>query len=188
MTRLFVSLEIPEPVKDSIYFQLRKMTPVFDNYRWEQKHKIHLTLKFMGSVKEELVSEIGSSLNFISEFESFKCETGNFNYFYRNKKPSIFYLDFSSDKNIGELARKIDRELVKFDIPSEEKDFKIHLTLLRIKGGEDLAPLEFIKSQGIPKQEFIADEAALYKSKLQPYGSVYTKVKSYKLLRSAKDE
>lgn len=187
MIRLFVALEIPDFIKENISLELKRMTPDYEKFKWEPENKIHLTLKFIGSVKEELVSEIESSLNFITEFESYKCETANFNFFYRNGKPSIFYLNFNSDKNLKALSSEINEKLAKFDISEEKKDFKVHLTLLRLKGHEDISPLEFIRTQGVPKTQFIADEVVLYKSKLQPKGSVYTKLKTYKL-RSTKDE
>lgn len=184
MTRLFIALNIPNEIKENIFYHIKKIIPEFNTFKWEQPHKVHLTLKFIGNFDEKIIPQLESSLGFISESEQYKCTLGDFNFFYRNKKPSIFFIDLLTEKSIEPFVNKINDVLAKFNISVEKKDFKSHLTLLRLKGHEDISTLKLLMNSGIPKEEFIASDVVLYKSELNPSGSVYTGLKIYKLKRS----
>lgn len=184
MNRLFIALNIPDEIKENIFYHIEKVVPDFNTFRWEKPHKVHLTLKFIGNFDEKHLPELKSDLDFISDFEQYKCSLGGFNFFYRNKKPAIFFLDLITDKDISLLANRLNDTLKKFNVPVETKDFKTHLTLLRLKGHEDISSLIQLKNSGIPNQEFFAGDVVLYKSTLNPSGSVYTALNIYKLKRS----
>ena len=55
-----------------------------------------------------------------------------------------------------------------------------HLTLLRIKGTEELDPLKKMTEIEL-KTKFTVDEIALYQSRLLAHGSIYKELLNYKL-------
>jgi RNA 2',3'-cyclic 3'-phosphodiesterase len=180
MIRLFIALKIPLQIKEEIVNLRREFLPGIVNYKWEQLDKIHLTLKFIGDVKEDLVNEIINKISFINECKKFECGLDKLDFFYRNSKPSIFFLRLQMEERINALVALLNNELVKLNIPLEKKEFHPHVTLLRIKGYEDIQLLKKM-SESVLNTKFIADEIALYKSRLTPHGSIYNEILNYKL-------
>lgn len=75
------------------------------------------------------------------------------------------------------IAQSIDNELEKFGFKKEERDFKPHLTIGRVKFISD--PQKFLQkmnSQEFKVETFTAREILIMKSDLKPSGAVYTKL------------
>ena len=181
MTRLFVALNIPEEVKKEIVKIRREVYPDDNILRWERDEKLHLTLKFIGHVKEELVHPIADSLNFIQEYKKFNCSFYKFGFFFKRKEAKILWLGFQIDERIKELADELNKRLNKFSVPVEEREFKAHLTLLRIRQAVDKKFIDKFLNYQLPEKEFTAEEISLFKSQLKPEGSIYTEIKKIKL-------
>jgi len=180
MIRLFIALKIPLHIRKEIVNFTKEFLPGFDKYKWEQIDKIHLTLKFIGDTKEELLNEIIKKISFMNEYKKFVCGLDKFDFFYRNGRPSIFFLKLHMEERINELVNRLNDELVSLGIPLEKKEFHAHVTLLRIKGHEELDPLKKMTEIEL-KTKFIADEITLYQSRLLPHGSTYKELLNYKL-------
>ena len=180
MTRLFIALKIPLYIRKEIVNFTKEVLPGYDKYKWEQLDKVHLTLKFIGDIKEELVNEVKEKISFMKEYKKFECGLVKYDFFYRNGKPSIFFVKLQMEERINELVIRLNDELETLSILREKKEFHAHLTLLRIKGYQDIEPLK--KMIGIElKTKFTADEIALYQSRLLAHGSIHKELLNYKL-------
>ena len=180
MIRLFVALKIPLHIREEIVKLYQGFLQGTASYKWEPIDKIHLTLKFIGDVSEDSVDTIINKISFVESYNKFNCSLSDFGFFYRSGKPSIFFIRMQMDEMINELVDKLNSELEALNIQTEKKDFKVHLTLLRLKGQEDLGSLNKITKLKL-NRSFVADEIVLYKSKLLTHGSEYKVLKSYKL-------
>jgi RNA 2',3'-cyclic 3'-phosphodiesterase len=180
MTRLFIALKIPLYIRKEIVNFTKEFLPGYDKYKWEQLDKVHLTLKFIGGVKEELVNEVIKKISFMNEYKKFECGLDKFDFFYRNGKPSIFFMKLQMEERINELVIRLNDELETISIPREKNEFHAHVTLLRIKGNEELDPLKKMTEIEL-KTKFSADEIALYQSRLLAHGSIYQELVNYKL-------
>jgi 2'-5' RNA ligase len=180
MIRLFIALKIPLHIRKEIVNFTKEFLPGYDKYKWEQLDKVHLTLKFIGDIKEELVNEVIKKISFMNEYKKFECGLDKFDFFYRNRKQSIFFLKLQMEERINELVIRLNKELEILNIPLEKKEFHAHLTLLRIKGCEDIIPLQKMNEIEL-KTKFTADEIALYQSRLLAHGSTYKELLNYKL-------
>jgi len=179
MIRLFVALKIPDPVIQEIIKLRNKAFPGYHNYKWEPEDKIHLTLKFIGEREEKLVEPVISELEFIRDYRKFNCSLTRFGFFFKNKEPKILWVGLSIDDMVFNLVKELNTKLEKFGILMEKKEFKAHLTLMRIKKFVDK---NFIKSYEdfiIPGIQFTADEIILFKSELTSAGSKYTELKKF---------
>lgn len=181
MTRLFVALKIPGEVRRKIIEFRNEIYPDYKKYRWESEEKIHLTLKFIGDVNTEYVDEIADSLDFINEYETFNCELGKFGFFYRKGRASILWLGMSIDRTINGLAKRLNTHFERYSVSPERREFKPHLTLMRLKGYEENLLIKSFEKAEIPSVKFKSDEIALFKSTLMPRGSVYEEIKNFKL-------
>jgi 2'-5' RNA ligase len=180
MIRLFIALKIPLHIRKEIVNFTKEFLPGYDKYKWEQLDKVHLTLKFIGDIKEELVNEVIKKISFMNEYKKFECGLDKFDFFYRNGKPSIFFLKLQMEERINELVIRLNKELEILNIPLEKKEFHAHLTLLRIKGNEEIDPLKKM-TETVLENKFIADEIALFQSRLLAHGSTYKELLNYKL-------
>jgi len=180
MIRLFIALKIPLHIRKEIVNFTKEFLPGYDKYKWEQLDKVHLTLKFIGDIKEELVNEVIKKISFMNEYKKFECGLDKFDFFYRNRKPSIFFLKLQMEERINELVIRLNKELEILNIPLEKKEFHAHLTLLRIKGNEEIDPLKKM-TETVLENKFIADEIALFQSRLLAHGSTYKELLNYKL-------
>ncbi len=181
MIRLFVALKIPEEVKAKVNEIRRNISPEHEGLRWESNDKLHLTLKFIGEVEDSLVKPISGALSFIEEYDKFFCSLTQFGFFFKRQEAKILWLGLNTDKRIYNLVDKVNSELEQFSITREERKFKAHLTLLRIKRKVDDDFIKKFRSFKIPEIKFIAGEIALIKSELLPGGSKYSDIKTYKL-------
>lgn len=180
MIRLFVALNLPEEVKNNL-IDLRNSVPVERNLKWESKEKLHLTLKFIGEVETSILNPIKNELTFIEAYPPIKCEIYKFDFFFRNKIPSILYAGLKTDEIIYQLVDKINNRLQNLSIPIEERKFKSHLTLLRIKNDPGNSFVNSFKNFTFEPLIFTADSVSLIKSELLQTGSKYFELKNYKL-------
>jgi 2'-5' RNA ligase len=180
MIRLFVALIIPDETKNQIKEIRKKIFPDEGKFKWEDDSKIHLTLKFIGEVKEELLEPITKELNFLERFQKINCTAEKFGFFFKAKdEPRILWLGLNLDEAIYSIVEELNQRLSKFAIPVEHRKFKAHLTLLRIKTD---VPKDFINkflNAELTKINFTANEIVLMKSQLSSLGSTYKEIKKY---------
>src|SRR3989344_2510990 len=79
--RLFIAITIPKEVKDYLW-ELKDEFKVLGKFNFVPKKNYHITLKFLGEIKEEKIDHIKQRLSEI-KFNSFKTSLeslGHFNY------------------------------------------------------------------------------------------------------------
>lgn len=181
MIRLFVALKIPDEIIDTVFNYCHDASENPSGYRWESKDKVHLTLKFIGEVKEELLPAIVEELEFVKNYSFFDCTISKFGFFFRDNQAKILWCNVDTDDSIISLMKELNKRLEKYDIEIEKRKFKRHLTLLRIK---DKVSEKFIKrftEYSFNPIKFNANEITLIQSVLKPSGSEYNVLKIYEL-------
>ncbi len=181
MPRLFVALKIPRDIREKIITFRNEAKPDYANYKWEQIEKIHLTLKFIGDVRENLVEDITEEIRFVEEYNCFDCRLTQFGFFFKNKKPRILWIGLTLNDYADDIVKRLNEELVKFSIPSEKRIFNPHLTLKRMTGDEGKKFIDSFEQYKVPEIKFKAGKIVLMKSDLLPSGSKYTEIKNYHL-------
>jgi len=181
MIRLFIALIIPEEVIEKIFNYCADVTKSLSGHKWEPKEKIHLTLKFIGDIKEELLPEIIEDIKFVENYTSFKCSISKFGFFFKDNQARILWCNFETGEKIFELVRELNIRLTKFGIEAEKRKFKGHLTLLRIKNKMDEKFIQRFKEYKFDPIQFNSNKIVLVKSILKPGGSEYKVLKNYEL-------
>ena len=182
MIRLFVALTIPDETKNQIIQIRKELLPGHIKLRWEDNSKIHLTLKFIGEVKEDILESITKELSFLEHYQKINCRVERFGFFFKTKaEPRILWLGLKLDNVIFSIVDQLNQRLSMFSIPIEKRKFKAHLTLLRIKND---VPKDFISKFSnveLPEFNFTANEIVLMKSELSSSGSTYKEIHKYYL-------
>ncbi len=179
-SRIFVALNIPEETKEKLFDIIRSLK-VDPELKWEPKNKIHLTLKFVGDIDDELLPQIKSDLRFIEEFHTQQLEITQFGFFFRFKEPKILWAGLKYAYELKLVAEKLEDYFVKFGVEKESRGFKPHLTLMRIKINPGETFINKIKNSKFEPIRFESNSISLIKSELKPSGSVYTEIKKYNL-------
>jgi 2'-5' RNA ligase len=182
MIRTFVALIIPEEIINQILDVRKRVLPEDGNYRWEDNSRIHLTLKFIGDIKENLLESIIDELNFLQTYNKIICCTEKFGFFFKSKdEPRILWFGLRVDNSLHKIVEELNQRMVKFSIPIEQRKFKAHLTLLRIKTTVTKDFIDGFLNANFPQINFVSGEIVLMKSELSPKGSTYTEIKKYYL-------
>ena len=181
--RLFIALEIPGHALDQI-IGIRDSLYGEDNVvRWEGKEKLHVTLKFLGDVELSIIPAIESELAVILEkMRSFKCNFNKYGIFYKDKEPKILWAGLKTVDSLKNIYESIEFTMEKLGFHREKRRFKPHITLLRIRGKENFSKLMKFPEFNIPELNFNAEIISIIKSELLRSGSVYSKIKSFKMV------
>ena len=176
LVRLFVAVKLPGSEADKLENFLSELKSLA-KIKWVRREQFHITLKFIGEIESFRLEDVRAALENIKTFEAFNIELDYIGAFPNLNAPRVLWL--SGDRGAGELA-KISRLVndVLYDeaeIDRDDKKFKAHLTLARLK--ESLLPEELVRRLGdVPKLRWSCGELVLMKSVLTPKGPIYTQL------------
>lgn len=182
--RLFIALDIPGEIRKRLAEYMERVRSYAGDARWARVEGLHVTLKFIGEVKDPKPEEIKQALSGVKG-PDFQVTFGNIGFFPTPKSPRVFWAGVQSGEELAHLASTIDQTTGKLGIAREERAFSPHLTLARagtrdpqsLKG---LVPL--LTAEAAPQfGTMTAREFWLYQSQTGPGGSRYTKLQRYPL-------
>jgi|TARA_Y100000310_G_scaffold159627_1_gene159328 2'-5' RNA ligase len=169
--RVFIAIEIPKNLSS----YLRELQKEFRGLaKIKFTHHFHMTLKFLGEIKEKQLQEVKEKLKNI-KFKSFNTNLINLGVFPSNLRINVIWVGLT---DIEELQKKIDETLIEL-FPNEQR-FHSHLTLGRVKfvkHKKELLEKLKLKIEG----EFEVKEFKLIESKLTKDGAKYITLESYEL-------
>ncbi len=181
-SRLFIALELPETVIDKLILIRDKIYPPDNSIKWEGKGKLHITLKFLGDTDNSKIPEINNILSGIINCRNrFEMEFNSFGMFYFKRNPKILYAGFDYSEHLVKLHSEIEEEISLQGFERDNRKFKSHVTLLRVKGKEDRFKLERFLNYKIKIPKFQVSTITLFKSTLRHSGSIYEKLKCFNL-------
>ena len=185
--RTFIAIELDKKIKELLSKIQSELKSTNADVKWVTPENIHLTLKFLGEVKEEKIPRIIQSLKeACSNVKPFNIEIKNIGAFPNTKSPRVIWAGIEEGKEkLKELADLIEGSLIKLEFPEEERPFSCHITLGRVKTPEN----KEILCQKIGQIQFspLSQEIkslALFKSALTPKGPIYEKLSEEKMYLS----
>jgi len=173
--RLFIAVEIDDAVRKPLAEVQRRLRYINAKVSWVAPQNFHFTLKFLGETGEDQLTGIQQAMDTIAaEFPPLQCELRGLGQF-----PRVIWAGLHGEtERLAALAKRLDEELGKLGFLREQRDFKPHLTLGRIKFVGDREGLtRLIDSlRNEPFGALRVDSIQLFQSTLTPRGSIYTKV------------
>jgi 2'-5' RNA ligase len=115
------------------------------------------------------VDKITGSLDFIEEYKRFNCELTKFGFFYNKRILKILWVGFKVDESLNKLVEELNKRLQSISSGSiivDSREFRAHLTLLRIKTNLGKDFITSFEQFVIPETKFIAEDISLIKSEL----------------------
>jgi RNA 2',3'-cyclic 3'-phosphodiesterase len=157
---------------------------VNENIRWMDINNLHVTLAFIGDTDESSVEKITSMLaSDFPGFGSIDFRLTGFGVFRNFKDPRILFTDIENPVRLIEAWEIIKKGLDALNIKLEERNFRPHLTIGRIKYLRDRNNLQELvqKYMNVKLQDVTVSEIVYYESILLPNGSVYKPISKVKL-------
>ncbi len=176
MKRAFLAINPPPEVKETLFL---KTLPLKEDFRkgavkWVEKENIHLTLLFLGLIKE--TKKIEENLSQIN-FNPFEINLSRISYFPEDRRKARMI--WARGEEIEELTSLFKK--VKEKTGRSQEDFTLHITLARLKTWEmKKTPLEEIPyiEEDLDIQ-FPVTSFELMESKLKKEGPEYKVIKSF---------
>jgi 2'-5' RNA ligase len=185
--RLFTGIALAPPVVDKLSAVLDQMRPTA-RINWSPAGNLHITSKFIGEWKEDRLGELQSALAAIRVAGPIPITVAQFGYFPNERHPHSFFAGVQAGPGLEELAATIDQALAPLGCARENRPYRPHVTLARIKPNSDIRGLqshiEGMKDFGFGRWD--AGSFHLYLSKPGSRGSVYTILATYDLMREKK--
>lgn len=185
MLRAFIAVEIPAEIQQNVYKQTAAFRRGIESLvRWVPAHNMHLTLKFLGDVSpnnvEFLVQMLRNEAALVPAFDIHLAGLGSFP---NLRRPRVIYVGIQAPAVLDALQRGIEAAARRLGYESEERPFSAHLTLGRLRQNATAVEQQQIRRALESTQVDVfgtarVDSLHLYKSDLNPGGSIYTRLHS----------
>jgi 2'-5' RNA ligase len=184
LLRAFLAAELPAPLQDAIQTATVGLRQALGNdlIRWVPAHNVHLTLKFLGDVSPSSLDLIKHMLETeAAQCQPFDISVEGLGTYPNPRRPRILWIGLEAPAALASLQRAIEAAAARLGYETEERSFSPHLTIGRVRQNVSAADLQKIRSVlegstiGLLGTTRV-DAIHLYKSELQPAGSIYTKL------------
>lgn len=182
MKRLFVGIKIIPNAELLDFYTALRTALQDDKIKWVPIENFHITLKFLGDTASSLVPQIINQLeNVVEKFKEFDLEVNGLGHFKKQRRTNVIWLGLKNTETLASLANKIDVSMNSIGFNLEERTFKAHLTLGRVKYFvSEKRILELIKEyKELGFQVCTINEVLLFESVLKNTGSKYTVLHSF---------
>jgi 2'-5' RNA ligase len=177
MIRLFVAIPLPDFVRT----QLSLLQSGLPGARWISSNNIHLTLRFIGEVPNDVAGDIDVALAEIAA-SPFDLALGGIDSFSRGKHPHTLWVGVSKSDPLARLQAKIEKALVGARLEPENRKFTPHITIARLKDARrHRVEAWAMEHGGFRTAPFTVDRFVLYSSFRKSEGAVYIEEASYPL-------
>jgi 2'-5' RNA ligase len=184
--RFFLAFDLPPQIRQVLNDALEKVRKTSLDARWVRPEGIHLTVVFMGNVREEDISPMSEFIGAAcSRYGPFTVALKGMGCFPNSRNPRVLWLGVEGTlERMSRFRDEVQRGLTPFGIQEEKRDFRPHLTLGRfkkpLKKSGDLEKL-LSENRGLTSPACSLNELVLLRSDLKPGGAVYTKMQSWPL-------
>ncbi len=186
--RCFIAINIPEEIRAELADLQKELAGRVDirkgDVKWVEPEGMHLTLKFLGEVPDNQITEVCRIVKQVAErhraFDFAVKEVGAFG----GRSARVLWVGAGLDSpELLDLQQELEDELAEAGWPKEGRQFSGHLTLCRIrnsKAGEKLGQV-VNQYKDFDLGTVRAGSLTVYESQLRPDGPVYTPLGNFTL-------
>ena len=182
--RVFVAVFPPLEVrKTALSGALEAVRRSDDKVGWVRPENVHLTLKFLGDIREEALNDLCAALEETCRHHTpFDVGLTGLGAFPSERRARILWAGVGAgSERLCSLATDVDAAFAPLGFEREGRPYVPHLTLGRVRG----RPASFELSRASVNLSFCARRAELVESTLTEEGAVYRTVEAFALGRGA---
>ena len=189
--RSFIAIELPDELKLGLARLEDQLKITGQSWvKWVDPSRIHLTLKFLGSIGIDRISEITETMETaVQGIPPFRLEVKGLGVFPSLKRVQVAWVGISGEiAKLSRLQQRLESNLARLGFTAESRPFTPHLTLARLRNqassderrsfGQLIAATRFEAANTIK-----ATAINLMKSRLTGEGAIYSRIGSVRLIQ-----
>jgi 2'-5' RNA ligase len=140
--RLFVAVNLPAEERAAVWRAAAPLRSAGLPVRWVAEPALHITLKFLGDVEEDVAGPLGVALSdAVAGARPFQLSLSGFGAFPSLERPGVLWLGIERHPALELLANDVAGAVGRFGFTPQLKPFHPHLTLGRAE--RDAQPSDF---------------------------------------------
>lgn len=176
--RTFLALEIDEAIRKELAELQRQLSVVGADVRWAEPAQLHVTVKFLGDVPDEQLAEVCRIAAELAEATpAFDMHIGHVSAAPAKGQLRMVWVGIEEPTGrLAQLHTQLDLALGDMGFRMDNRGFKPHLTLGRVKTGRNVLQLRRA-IDALAEMQFgvqPAEELVVFGSELKPKGPIYT--------------
>ena len=184
MPRLFVAIDLPEPVKD----RLDPLCRGVPGARWVRDRQFHLTLRFLGEVEGPVFASVSEALRLV-HLPPFELGVHGVGHFPPRGRPRVLWAGVAHGPGLLEAQRQVERVLRRAGLPPAERNFAPHVTLARLNGAPLPRVVGWLEDHAaLATEAFRVERFELFSSVPGREGSQHVVEETYPLFASGRGE
>jgi len=202
MIRAFLAIELSEDfrsriarIQQELKTALARELPGAVHLSWVRPASIHLTIKFLGDIDEQIIEPLREGLaEVFMDQRAISIPLERLGAFPSFQAPRVLWVGAAEQWEQGDDAKRLAalHESVEtccdaLGFAAESRPLKPHLTLARVKAGGrqcgQVLAANGVLDRPLSLGSLVVESVALMKSELKPTGSVYTKLWDAELTR-----
>ena len=169
-----MAVKPPEDALEAVAAATQAARSVRVGLRWEQRDRYHLTLQFLGPVRE-LTPVVEGLAAAVAGLAAFPARLGGAGAFPKPGRARVVWMGTAAGGgDVVALAGAVAGGLRPLGYEPDRKEFHPHLTLARLKVPDNVSDVLAAIGPGPVGEAFTVDEVVLYQSVLSPKGPTYT--------------
>jgi len=172
--RLFYAVDVE--AGERLRSLLRELRPI-PGAKVVSPDSLHITLRFLGEQDEAIIPRLCDALEAAMEGEApFSMALRSLGCFPGERRPRVIWAGVEDGGALSRIAQRLEERLQGLGVPGEDRPFRPHLTLARLKR-PDPALMESLSCwQGEELGAMTVSELRLKSSVLSPQGAVHRDV------------
>ena len=185
--RLFVAVDVNDETRAQLSAARESISALIGNARvppriaWVNPAVAHVTLRFIGETSETVARAIQDALGAAPLCAPFHVTWETVGTFGGPRHPRVIWVaPTTGAEALTELAERVDQRLDPVIGRSEERPFKPHLTIARVRdAGRNVAWSAALAAVHFTPAVTTIDHVTLYQSRLSPKGPTYTALSTH---------
>lgn len=135
-SRVFFAIDIPQAatrILEAYLSRLKKAFP-YQNIKWSPLENCHITLAFLGVIHQNHIANlIANAGKKLENFNRFSLTLDKIELFPSAENPKVISLKIEPHASLNQLAFLLRQAILDSNYPVEEREFRAHLTLARLR-------------------------------------------------------
>lgn len=183
--RLFVAVELGQQILEALQRYQAELRRLGRGVTWSRPEGIHCTLQFLGEVDPSALPSLEEALAGACRGKPFLLTSQGTGVFPGWSGPRVLWAGIGPvAPDLSRLQVSIGQALAPLGFPPEDRPFKPHLTLGRVRDTRDLGGIPGRLRQdreSIRFGEVLVDRVILFQSTLRPEGAEYKALSTFPL-------
>lgn len=176
--RAFIAAEINDAIRAGLDDVQGVLEEANGHVSWVRPQNIHCTLVFLGDILTNTIDPLAAALKQATAgCKPFEIEIAGLGYFGSVRSPRIIWAGMAGRTDVLiELQEKINAAVLQAGLKPDEKPFKPHLTIGRVRSNRNAADLvrALVKNRDKSFGVLSVRQVVLMKSVLEPTGPIYS--------------